>query len=137
MYRVVVGFVSSVAGDLGMCPLVMEGRSFRKEKNVRGMSVQQDDHIRKRGAIGFHFLCVEGENSYLRHRRRMWRGGGGGCAPASDFGIGRGVWFLGLAHVAVSVSSVMGESCVSVLDLGLAGDGMCGQLSRLGDAGGE
>ena len=69
MYRVVLGFVSSVGEDLGQCPLVREGRGFRKEKTVRGMSVQQVDHIRKRGAIGSHFLCVEGKNSCLRHRR--------------------------------------------------------------------
>ena len=62
MYRVVVGFVSSIAENLGECPLVREGRGFRKEKNVRGMSVYHVDHIRKRGAIGSHFLCVEGEN---------------------------------------------------------------------------
>ena len=39
---------------------------------------------------------------------------GKGCAPASDFSVGGGVWFLGLVHVAVSFSSVMEESRVCV-----------------------
>ena len=44
---------------------------------------------------------------------------------------------MGMACVAVPVSLVMGESCVFVLDVGLAGGGVCGQLSRLGETGGE
>ena len=41
-------------------------------------------------------------------------GGGCGCAPAPDFGVGGGVWFLGLAIVALSIFSVTGEFCVCV-----------------------
>ena len=50
-----------------------------------------------------------------------------GCAPASDFSVGGCVWFLGLARVAVYFSAVMGESCVSVLDVGVRNrwGGMC------------
>ncbi len=96
------------------------------------MSVQQVDHIRKRGAIGSHFLCVEGENSYLRHRRGKCVWGGMDAPPTSDFSVGSGVWFLGLAHVAVSFSSVIGESCVSVLDVELAGGGVWKRILKLG-----
>ena len=37
----------------------------------------------------------------------------------------------------VSFSPLMGESCVSGMDVGLAGGGVYGQLSRPGEAGGE
>ena len=59
---------------------------------------------------------------------------GCGCSPASDFSVGGGVWFLGPALVVVSFSPMMRKSCVSSLDVGLAGRGVCGKLSFTGEA---
>ncbi len=70
-------------------------------------------------------------------------GGGGtwgcGCTLASDFGVGGGGWSPGLALFAVSFYTIMEESCVSVLDVGVAGVCVCvcGQLPLPGEAGGE
>ena len=63
--------------------------------------------------------------------------GGCGCAPASHFSVGGGGRSLGPALVVVSFSPMMKDSCVSCLDVGLAGVCVCGQLSLPGEAGGE
>jgi hypothetical protein len=63
--------------------------------------------------------------------------GGCGCVPSTDCSVGGGERSLGLVLVVVSFSPLMGESCVSVMDVGLAGGSVYGQLSWPGEAGGE
>ncbi len=71
----VVGFVFSVAEDLGKRPLARVHGGFREEKDVWGVKVYQCDHIRQRGAVVFRVFFVDCEGVYLcRGWGCRWRG---------------------------------------------------------------
>jgi len=52
--------------------------------------------------------------------------GGCGCVPSTECSVGGGVRSMGLVPVVGSFSPLMGESCVSGMDVGLAGGGVYG-----------
>jgi hypothetical protein len=70
-----VGFVSSIAEDMGKCSLVRVHGDFREEKDVRGVKIYRGGHIRQRGAAVSRFFGVYCENVYLCRGRgcRSWR----------------------------------------------------------------